>query len=76
MYHKEPMAALFLVSWMRRLNEPCNVLDANQLATHTPKPVERPAVRGPAADTNVDNEDGRLDRLGLLHPVPGSVQPP
>jgi len=37
MYHKEPMAALSMVSWMRHLYEPCGVLDANQLATHTAK---------------------------------------
>jgi len=38
--------------------------------------VGRPAVRGPASDTNVDNGEGRLDRPRLFHPVPGSVQPP
>jgi len=76
MYHKKPIASLSMVSWMRRSYEPCVVLDANQLATHTPKPVERSAVRGPVPDTNVDNGNRRLERLGLLHPVPGSVQPP
>jgi len=35
MYHKEPMAAVTMVGWMRRSYEPCGVLYAKELATHT-----------------------------------------
>jgi len=37
MYHNQPMAAATMVGWMRRLYDPCGVLDAKELATHTAK---------------------------------------
>jgi len=37
LYHKDPMAATTMVGWMRRLYDPCGVLDAKVIATHTAK---------------------------------------
>jgi len=37
LYHKDPMAAATMVGWMRRLYDPCGVLDAKEIATHMAK---------------------------------------
>lgn len=75
LFEKERMAPGVLTASLRSLYASCGVLDASELATHSPKAVGCAALRGPRPATRMDHGQGRLDGPGILPSVSIPVQP-